>query len=290
VGELPRYRWAHSSEAIDFAMLAGKRVAVVGVGASAVDNAAAALEAGAAEVRLLARRSSMPTVNKLMGIGSYGLVAGWPKLPPEWRWRFMHYAHRSQTPAPRNSTQRVGRHPHAYFHFNSGIQRMRFDDAAVQISTASGRLFEVDFVILGTGFSVDTLARPELAAYADRIATWGDRYSPPAGETEPGLATSPWLADDFSFTEKVPGAAPWLENIHCFNYGATLSLGKVSGDIPAISEGAQWLARGVAASLFNQDIERHWASLQAYSKPELLGDEWTDADATPTSRTGSATR
>jgi hypothetical protein len=55
----------------------------------------------------------------------------------------------------------------------------------------------------------------------------------------------------------------------------------VSGDIPAISEGAQWLARGVAAGLFVADVEKHWAALQAYAKPELLGDEWTDADATP---------
>jgi FAD-dependent urate hydroxylase len=288
VDELPRQLWAHSSDPIDFAALAGKRVAVIGVGASAVDNAAEALEAGAAEVRLLARRTRMPTINKLMGIGSYGLVAGWPKMPPEWRWRFMHYAHRSQTPAPRNSTQRVSRHPNSFFHFGAAIRRMRLAGAEVEIVTADGRTFTVDFVVLGTGFSVDTLARPELAAYADRIATWGDRYSPPPEEAEPGLATSPWLADDFAFTEKAPGTAPWLANIHCFNYGATLSLGKVSGDIPAISEGAQWLARGVAASLFNQDIERHWAALQAYSKPELLGDEWTDADAAPPARLGAS--
>lgn len=278
IAPLPCDRWAHSSDAVDFAALQGKRVAVIGVGASAVDNAATALEAGATEVRLLARRAAMPTVNKLMGIGSYGLVAGWPALPPEWRWRFMHYAHLSQTPAPRNSTQRVSRHRNAFFHFGAGIRRMRVAGGAVQIETTGGRAFAVDFVILGTGFSVDSRAPRELASFADRIATWGDRYSPPPEEANVGLETSPWLADDFAFTEKVAGSAPWLRDIHCFNYGATLSLGKVSGDIPAISEGAQWLARGIAASLFNRDIERHWAALEAYSKPELLGDEWADAD------------
>lgn len=290
VSDLPRDRWAHSSDDVDFSAWAGKRVAVIGVGASAVDNAAAALEAGASEVRLLARRKSMPTINKLMGIGSYGLIAGWPALPPEWRWRFMYYAHRMQTPAPRNSTQRVSRHANAFFHFDCAIARMQMRNDAVRVETTKGRTFDFDFIVLGTGFSVDTMARPELADFSDRIATWGDRYTPPPEETESGLATSPWLADDFAFTEKTPGDAPWLKNIHCFNYGATLSLGKVSGDIPAISEGAQWLARGVAASFFNQDIDRHWSILQAYSKPELLGDEWTDADAaTPAkARAGSA--
>ena len=49
--------WAHSSDDIDFARPEGRRVAVIGVGASAVDNAAEALEAGAAEVRHLIRRT-----------------------------------------------------------------------------------------------------------------------------------------------------------------------------------------------------------------------------------------
>jgi FAD-dependent urate hydroxylase len=58
VDPLPRERWAHSADEIDFACaLKGKRVAVVGVGASAVDNAAEALEHGAAEVRHLIRRA-----------------------------------------------------------------------------------------------------------------------------------------------------------------------------------------------------------------------------------------
>lgn len=124
VDGLPRDRWAHSSETIDFNALAGKRVVVIGVGASAVDNAATALEAGAHEVRLLARRPAMPTVNKLMGVGSYGLTAGFPTLSPEWRWRIMAYSNRQQTPAPSNSTRRVSRHPNAsIFRLASPAQR-----------------------------------------------------------------------------------------------------------------------------------------------------------------------
>ena len=279
VDGLPRHRWAHSSDEIDFEALAGKRVVVVGVGASAVDNAATALEAGASEVRLLARRKAMPTINKLMGIGSFGLTYGWPAMPPEWRWRFMNYAEGQQTPAPRNSTQRVSRHPNAFFHFGCAIASIRETPDGVRIATAAGRSFATDFAILGTGFEIDLAARPELGDGARQIALWSDRYRPPPEDENPGLGRYPWLAGDFSFTEKMPGAAPFLTRIHCFNFGATLSLGKVSGDIPAVSEGAQWLAQGVSAAFWNDDIEKHWAAVQAYAKPELLGDEWTDADA-----------
>src|SRR5690606_5142659 len=96
VDGLDRRFWAHSADPIDFAALKGRRVAVVGVGASAIDNAAEALEAGAAEVRHLIRRREMPTINKFMGIGSYGFTCGYAAMPDEWRWRFMLYSTTTQ--------------------------------------------------------------------------------------------------------------------------------------------------------------------------------------------------
>jgi FAD-dependent urate hydroxylase len=284
VQALPRERWAHSADPIDFAGLRGRRVVVVGVGASAVDNAAEALEAGAAEVRLLIRRKEMPRINKLMGIGCPGFTHGYPALPDLWRWRFMHYATGQQTPAPHGSTLRVSRHPNASFHFGCGIEAMAMADDAVRIDTVKGKRFVTDFVILATGFTVDPLARPELASYADQIATWAHRFTPPAGLESAELASFPYLAPDFSFTERTPGKAPWLKDIHCYNYAATLSIGKVSGDIPAVSAGAALLAREISATFYGEDIERHYQHLLDYQKPELLGDEWTDAEAV--SRTG----
>ena len=116
---LDRRFWAHSAEAIDFAALRGRRVGVVGAGASAMDNAAAALEAGAARVDLFIRRADLPRVNKFTGIGSPGVVHGFEALPDEWKWRFLHYVLTSQTPPPRDSTLRVSAHANAHFHLGS---------------------------------------------------------------------------------------------------------------------------------------------------------------------------
>ena len=74
---LPRSRWAHSSDDNDYAALAGLRVGVVGAGASAMDSAATALEAGAARVHLLVRRADLPRINKGKGAGNPGFVAGY---------------------------------------------------------------------------------------------------------------------------------------------------------------------------------------------------------------------
>jgi hypothetical protein len=72
-----------------------------------------------------------------------------------------------------------------------------------------------------------------------------------------------------------------LKNIFGFNFPAVLSHGKLSGDIPAVSEGADRLVRGIVRSLFTEDRELHYQSLVAYDTPELLGDEWHDADLAP---------
>jgi hypothetical protein len=56
-----------------------------------------------------------------------------------------------------------------------------------------------------------------------------------------------------------------------------MSHGTVSGDIPAISEGAKRLAAGIASLFYREDFEHHFAKLEAYAEPELFGDEWTPA-------------
>ncbi len=288
VGDLPDHLWAHSADEIDFPALKGKRVAVIGVGASAVDNAAEALEHGAAEVRHLVRRKQMPTINKMMGIGSFGFTAGFADLPDEWRWRFMQYSFATQTPSPRGSTLRVSRHPNAYFHFGKATTRIVQQGDGAQIHFSDGTSYLADFVILGTGFVIDPMARTEFGKTAGDILLWRDVYTPPQEEESADLGRFPYLNEDFTFREKAPGTAPWLKNVYCFNYGASASLGKVSGDIPGISDGAGWLARALASTLYREDIETHWQGMKDYDKPELLGNEWTatELETSATSQEG----
>ena len=243
-----------------------------------MDNAAEALEHGAAEVRHLIRREKMPTINKMMGIGSFGFTAGYANLPDEWRWRFMQYSFSTQTPPPHGSTKRVSRHPNAYFHFGKAVDSTVERNGAVTVGFTDGTSYEADFIILGTGFSIDPMSRTEFGAAAADILLWKDVYTPPADEPSRDLEQFPYLNDDFTFKEKVAGRAPWLSNVYCFNYGASASLGKVSGDIPGISEGASWLARALAAQLYVEDVEQHWQAMLDYASPELDGSEWVPSE------------
>lgn len=269
--------WAHSSDDGDFAGLAGKRVLVIGAGSSAMDAAGTALEAGARSVDLLIRRADLPRINKSKGAGSPGLVHGHPELPDAARWALRHYINRTQVPPPHGSTLRVARHPNAHFHFGCPVRAVRRAGTGLAVDTPRG-CFRVDFLLVATGFVIDWAQRPELAAIAPQVRTWGERYTPPPGDEDAELRDSPDLGPLFEFQPRTPGACPGLERIHCFSYPATLSHGAVSGDIPAISDGALRLARGLAAAFYREDLEVHLARLHAYDDPELLGDEWCPAD------------
>lgn len=204
---LPEHLRAHSADMIDFAALKGKRVVVIGAGASAMDNAATALEQGAAQVDVLVRRGDIPRINKFTGIGSQGVVQGFVNLPDEWKWRFLDATLSAQTPPPRPSVLRVSQHPNAFFHLNCQIEEIAADGDALELITSRGAL-ATDFIIAATGFNVDLVKRPELQVFSDRIRFWKDRFVPAPDNRYNGvinseLANSPDLGPRSSSSQKL---------------------------------------------------------------------------------------
>jgi len=275
--KIPEHLRAHSSDALDYHALSDKRVGVIGAGASAMDSAATALECGARSVDLLIRRADIPRVNKSKGAGNPGLTHGHVNLPDEWKWRLRHYINQQQVPPPRGSTLRVSQHPNARFNVGCPIQDIRIhSDGSLQLQTPKG-IFELDFLIFATGFNINWLARPEYADLASHLRTWGDRFRHAPGEEDRELSDSPDLGAVFELQEKNPGSLPGLDRVHVFCYPAALSHGTVSGDIPAITDGAKRLAQGIASLFYREDIDMHFQNLKNYSEPEILGDEWSPA-------------
>jgi hypothetical protein len=48
----------------------------------------------------------------------------------------------------------------------------------------------------------------------------------------------------------------------------------LTGDIPAISVGADRIAQGIASALWGEDYDRNWEKLLAFNTPELTGEEF----------------
>ncbi|RMU66285.1 hypothetical protein ALP26_01645 [Pseudomonas savastanoi pv. glycinea] len=278
--QLPEHLWTHSAAGLQDGWFTGKRVAVIGGGASAMDSAATALEAGATRVDLLIRRAELPRINKGKGVGNPGMVHGYWRLPDIWKWRIRHYLNTQQVPPPRGSTLSVSGSGKARFMLDSPVLSVEQNPAGgVWLNTPKARI-EADFVVFATGFRTDFRQRPEFAPFSSQIRVWQDRFEAPQGETDSELAMLPDLGNCFEFQEKTPGGCPGLNHIHCFSYPAALSYGAVSGDIPAISEGSKRLAHALVGQLFNEDIVLHFDTMLDYAEPELLGDEWVASQPT----------
>lgn len=262
----------HSIEDIDFDALRGKTVGVIGAGASAVDNSAEALEHGARRVAMMIRRRDMPRINKGMGVGSAGFWVGFHALTHEQKWSIVNYIDEVAVPAPRDSTLRASRHKNFSLFANCSPLGIEIKDNRVLLDTTRGKL-AFDFLILATGLTVDWSQRPEFASLKPHITLWRDRFTP-EGHPDYAQGEHPFVGPNLEFLERAPGTAPWVERIHCFTFPAYMSHGPVSGDIPAISVGAERVATGVAAKLFAEDYDRTWRRMVGWTNPELRGDEY----------------
>jgi FAD-dependent urate hydroxylase len=271
---------AHTSEAIDFSRIKGKPVAILGAGASAWDNAAMALEAGAARVDMYARREVLPQINKSRGSAHQGYFLGWGALSDAERWALTVYMEDLDSPPPHESVHRVVKHHRFHMHLGAPIVSAARDGERVAYRVGDAPApCRADFLIVATGFRVDLAEQPEFAALAPAIATWGDRYTPPAELRRPELSRYPYLGPGFELTEREPGTLPWLNRICLFNYGAHLSHRALSGDVPGVDAGADRLAHALAASLFREDLADHRRRLEAFAEPELEGTPFFAPDA-----------
>lgn len=261
-------RAAHTGEHIDIPGLSARRVAVLGAGASGWDAAGAALEAGASRVDMHCRRAVLPQVNKGRGSTNPGYHEGWAGLSAARRWSLLTYLNDVQGPPPHESVLRCTAHPNFRLHLASPVRTATRTADGLALDVPDGQV-EADFLICATGYRVDLAAAPLLASLAPQIATWADAYTPPPAEHRPALAGFPFLAEDFSATERFPGRCPALRHLHLFSHAAMASLGAIASDIPGVSAAAERLSGRIAASLFAEEFTAIRAALEAFAEPEL---------------------
>lgn len=264
VGGLPAHLRAHSADPIDFAALRGKVVAVLGAGASAFDNAATALEAGAAEVHLFCRRAEPQLVQPYRWLTFAGFLGQMHAMPDEWRWRFMSHVLGLREAFPQDTWDRCARHPNFRMHVGRPWTGARLTaEGRVAIATPRGEAL-ADFLVCGTGVQMDFAAVPMLAGFHDNIARWSDRHAPPEGERDERLAAFPYLAPDYAFEEREPGRTPWIRDIHLFGISTTMSFGPAGASINAMVYAVPRLAGGIVRGLMQADLPRLWEDYRRY--------------------------
>lgn len=265
---LPPHLYAHTAAGVDYAALAGKRIGILGIGASAFDNAAAALEAGVAEVHVFARREAMPRVNPIRFMERAGITARYPALSDADKYRAMDDFLRKNQPPTNDMFTAASAHPGFHLHLGSPWLSVAPDNSRARVTTPKGEeLF--DFLVLSTGLVSDPALRPELAAVADGIARWSDHYTPPEGTANPVIDAHPYLGPAFELMPRRPQDAVRLHGLFAFNYSALVSLGLSAAALSGLKHALPRLAKGVADQLFCDDASSLVDALIAFDEVEF---------------------
>lgn len=255
IENIPKKYWAHTGEVIEPDLLSGKRVCVVGIGASGFDAAAFALDNSATKVQMLMRRSELPIINHFASFAYPGFQNGYYYLSDKERLEIFSKAFSAGVPPPIESVKRVASHSDFEILGSIHIQEMNVVGDTVEIVTNRGTL-TTDFVVLATGYAVDGSKIGALSAFYDRVLLWKDQLP----NIDPKLGRHPYLGPYFQFQ----GTEPFLANIYCFNSGAFLSHGRISGDIDCVDVGIKRLVDGIAIALFIDDT-------RAFGEPTTNG-------------------
>ena len=119
IAALPSHLRAQAADPIDFARLEGKRVAVLGIGASAGDNAVCALKAGAESAHMFCRRDAHRRQRVYRWVMTAGFLRHFRDLDDAWRWRIMYYILNTRMGMPTETWNRVSAFPN----FSPAYQR-----------------------------------------------------------------------------------------------------------------------------------------------------------------------
>jgi FAD-dependent urate hydroxylase len=267
---LPRHLYAHTSEAIDFSKLAGKRIGILGAGASSFDNAQHALTAGVAEAHVFVRREKLQRINPIRFMERTGLTKRYALLTDAEKYAALGHFLTLNQPPTNDTYRRAASHPGFRLHLGSPWQSARVEGEQVRITTPKGA-HVFDFVVLSTGTATDLGLRPELAAFLDDIALWRDKVVP-KGSRNPLIDAHPWLGPGFQLTGKTPESEARLHGLFLFNYAALASLGLSAAALSGLRYALPRLVEGVSGQLFLDDRQAILSDYFSYGEEEFTAD------------------
>ncbi|MBD8070127.1 flavin-containing monooxygenase [Bacillus sp. PS06] len=267
---LPRKLYAHTSEAINFDMLKGKKIAILGGGASAFDNANFALSEGVKEAHVFVRRSKLPRVNPIRQMEVSGMIERFHTLSDADKYAVISHFFKLNQPPTNDTFDRASSWSGFQLHLEAPWLDVKATNEGAEVTTPQGT-FSFDFLIISTGLLTDPALRPELRLVEHQIARWGDVYQAPQELENPMLDAHPYLSPGFAFTSREQDDRNNLHGLFAFNYSALISCGISASALSGMKFGIPKLVTAVADQLFLDDRETILNDFYQYNQIEFVG-------------------
>lgn len=266
-----RSSYAHTSEEIDFAALKGKRVAIIGGGASAFDNAYYALQQGVEQAHVFVRRAQMPRVNPIRQMEQSGLIERFHALSDDEKYVAIAHFFSYNQPPTNDTFRRAASFGGFALHTGSPIEAVAQVGDEVLLTTPKGT-FTYDFIVVSTGLLTNPALRKELRIVERHIARWSDCYKAPSQLKHPLIELHPYLGKGFEFIGRTSEGEQQLHGLFSFNYGALPSCGLVASALSGMRFGIPRLVSAIADQLFLDDRQTIVKNFLAYDEEEFTAD------------------
>ncbi|WP_077623722.1 NAD(P)-binding domain-containing protein [Sediminibacillus massiliensis] len=271
--KLPRSLYAHTSERIDYNKLKGKKIGILGGGASAFDNANYALSKGVSEAHVFVRREKMQRINPIRQMEVSGMIERFHSLPDSDKYDAINHFFKHNQPPTNDTFNRACSWSGFHLHLGSPWLDVESSDIGAVVTTPKGQ-FSFDYLIISTGLVTDPALRPELKLVENSIARWGDKYKAPAECANPLLDAHPYLTPGFGLLSRDDKGKKSLHGLFAFNYSALISCGIAASALSGMRFGIPKLVTTVADQLFLDDREEILEDFFSYNEEEFTG-EWS---------------
>ena len=268
---LPKHLYAHTSEIIDFEQLKGKRIGILGGGASAFDNANYALTEGVKEAHVFVRRKHLPRINPMRQLEYSGIIERFHTLTDLEKYTAISHFLKYNQPPTNDTFSRAASFEGFAMHTDSPWLSVEQTDNGVKVVTPLAE-FEYDYLIISTGLVSDPSLRPELRQVQEHIVKWGDVLKAPTDIRNALVDRHPYLTDEFAFVPASEDGAKVICGIFSFNYAALVSCGVSASALSGIRFAIPKLIKGIADELFEEDKSTIIKNYLEYDTEEFVAD------------------
>jgi thioredoxin reductase len=271
IKELPKHLYAHTSEQIEFQQLKGKRIGILGGGASAFDNANYALLHGAKAAHVFIRRKQMQRINPIRHLEHSGIIERFHTLSDIEKYAVISHFFKYNQPPTNDTFQRAASFPGFALFTDSPWLSVEPTINGVKVVTPHDE-YEYDFLIISTGLISDPSLRPELRLIHKSIATWGDVIKALDEIRNPLVDRHPYLTPEFEFVPLDKDGQNRVRGIFAFNYSALVSCGLSASALSGIRFAIPKLVKGIADELFVEDKAFILKEFYEYQEEEFIAD------------------